>query len=85
MYPKFTELDIRVQLLEKLLYVVKRELFSYVHDITVFTNLCICSLQRDDNGIVFKNLHFETSVLKSLCIQALKMQLSCKWTLCTGS
>ncbi len=33
--------------------------------LTVFAKLCFCSLHRDDNGIVFKNLQFETS---NICI-----------------
>lgn len=29
------------------------------HDITIFTKSQFCSLHRDNNAIVFKNLHFE--------------------------
>ena len=50
---------------------------THVHDVIVLTNSCFCSLHREDNGIVFKNLYFE--MFSKVCFQAPKTQLSCKW------
>lgn len=33
-------------------------------EFTVFTNSCFCSLNEDDNGIDFNNVHFETHFQK---------------------
>ncbi len=32
----------------------------HLHDVTVFTNWHVCSLDGDDISIIFKNLNFET-------------------------
>ncbi len=36
----------------------------HAHNVTEFTNVCLYSLHRDNNGIVFKNLHFESRFQK---------------------
>lgn len=32
---------------------------TYAHNIIVFIYLCFCSLHKDNNGIILKNVHFE--------------------------
>ncbi len=50
---------------------------THVHDVTVFKDSRIGCLDENDNGGVFKNLHFETR-FQNYVISVPKMPLSCK-------
>lgn len=48
-----------------------------MHMTSPFSQIQVVVVFRDDNGIIFKNLHFETYTLD---FQAPKTTLLCKWT-----